>query len=78
MRNPLTEQLLVGKNAYRITFATDKEKQMYRNCWKTVGKGEGQDTILKKGYTEEGLLATLQKKAGFTVEFQYELGNLKV
>lgn len=72
------EQMFVGSKVYTITFETEIDYKKYRNCYKKVGSGEGADWILKKGYSEEGLLKTLQKTKGYTVEFAYEFGGLKI
>ena len=71
------EQMFVNSKVYTITFETEAHYKKYRNCYKKVGSGEGADWILKKGYSEEGLLKTLEKTPGYTVEFAYELGGLK-
>jgi hypothetical protein len=71
------EQMFVNSKVYTITFETEAHYQKYRRCYKKVGRGEGADWILKSGYSEEGLLKTLEKTPGYTVEFSYELGGLK-
>lgn len=68
---------MFGQKFYRITFDTIEDKIKYDNCYKKVGKGEGAEWVLKKGYTEEYLLELLKKTKGYTVEFLYELGKLK-
>lgn len=72
------EQMFVDTKVYTITFETEAHYQKYRRCYKKVGHGEGADWILKKGYSEEGLLKTLEKTAGYTVKYAYELGGLKI
>lgn len=71
-------QMYVGTKVHTITFETEAHYQKYRRCYKKVGRGEGADWILKKGYSEEGLLKTLEKRPGYKVEFAYELGGLKI
>jgi len=77
-QSKITEQFHIGIKVYTITFETELHYKQYRNCYKKTGSGEGAEWILKKGYTEEGLLKKLQNANGFEVEFAYELGNAKI
>ena len=72
------ENLIIDSMVYVIAFDTENDYKRYRNCYKKVGRGEGADWVLKKGYTEQGLLNTLKKTKGYAVNFAYELGNLKL